>query len=144
MNVDGALNVEGGGPSRLVEHEALEDPSFLDDHNVLAPTVVQETNAQTMSNQEATLQAVEKFPVFSAITTPKPALKSVIFGPSKPHDPLITVVPSLLKRYSLSYLIALLLVVFSSFYPCWILIITIPSYFNDNHLLVHLAFLLHP
>ena len=57
--------------------------------------MVVQDNTQHVTNLGAT---VEKFPVFSAVPLPKPHLKSVVYGPSKPHDPVITMVPSLLQK----------------------------------------------
>jgi hypothetical protein len=79
---------------------------------------------------------------------PKPTLRSIIVGPatpSDPKDPLITVVPSILKH---------VLYFFSISPPSNFLInlniihinedTIIPSYFCDNELLIHLAFITFP
>lgn len=77
-----------------------------------------------------------------------PTLKSVIIRPSAPRDPkdpLIIVVPSLLKKVlnifsispSLNFLRNLTLLDINND-------TSMPSYINDPHLLVHLAFILCP
>lgn len=66
-------------------------------------------------------------------------------GPSRVNDPLIIVVPSLLRKVlisipfnpSLSFLSNLSMLDIDHS-------IIIPPYFNDQHLLIYLAFLLYP
>jgi hypothetical protein len=84
----------------------------------------------------------------SVFGAPKPRLKSVIFGPSvrhDPEDPLIAVVPSLLKKV-LTYIS---IRPSSSFLDCLTYVgldhgTLIPIYFHDNDLLIHLAFIIYP
>jgi hypothetical protein len=77
-----------------------------------------------------------------------PTLRSVIIGPSllrDPKDPLVAIVPSLIKQVlcfitvnpSPIFLKHLTLVDIDHNTP-------IPPYFNDSHLLVHLAFIPFP
>lgn len=91
------------------------------------------------------MQATEKFLIYSPVAVLKPDLKSVIYGPSKPHDPLVAVVPSLLKQVYTFIPFSPPHSLFKSLSKLFIDHDTaIPSYFNDDHLLVHLAFLLDP
>lgn len=75
----------------------------------------------------------------------KPALRLVIYGPSIPEDPLVTVVPFLLQK-----VLNFISVSPSSNFLRNLSLIDIdhntmiPSFFNDSHILVHLVFLLHP
>lgn len=74
-----------------------------------------------------------------------PRLKSVIYGPSIPSDPLVTVIPSILQK--VLHFISVN-PTNSSFSSMNLLNINhgtlIPNYFNDTRLLIHLAFLLYP
>lgn len=77
-----------------------------------------------------------------------PCLRSIIIGPAlprDPNDPLVTVVPSLLKQVSN---LPSAFPSQSSFRNLSCLHfdhdIAIPSYINDTHLLVHLACILYP
>lgn len=82
------------------------------------------------------------------MVVPAPSLKSIIIGPTAPrdpNDPLVTVVPSILKK------VLTLLSVQPHQYSFRNLTclavdhdIIIPSYFNDPHLLAHLACILYP
>lgn len=83
----------------------------------------------------------EKIPMFGPVRAP---LKSVIVGPSTRADPLVVVVPSLLKQLP-NYLSILPK-------PCFLKHLTlidmhhdttIPSFFNDPHLLVHMTFIMY-
>lgn len=83
-----------------------------------------------------------KHPVFGLVRAP---LKSVIVGPSSRDDPLVVVVPSLLKQ-----VINHLPIIPE---PCFLRHLTlldishgiiIPSFFNDPHLLVHIVFIMIP
>lgn len=74
-----------------------------------------------------------------------PRIKSVIFGPSIPEDPLVTIVPSLVRQVfnfipvnPPSNFLHFLNSIFID-HDTQIL-----SYFNDKNLLIHLAFMLHP
>lgn len=72
-------------------------------------------------------------------------LKSVIYGPSIPSDPLVAVVPSVLEKVlnfiplhpHASAFVSLNSLLIDRGTP-------LPSYFNDLPILIHLAFLLHP
>lgn len=75
-----------------------------------------------------------------------PKLKFVIVGPSAVKEPMVSVIPSLLKEKVLN-----LIYIRPSpapFRSIDLLIIDhntlIPNYFNDSHLLIHLAFALYP
>jgi hypothetical protein len=79
-------------------------------------------------------------------TTPMSNMKSIIVGPSAAREPLISVIPSLLKEKvtNIIYIsspsapfrfIELLIIDHSTL---------ILDYFNDSHLLIHLAFALYP
>jgi hypothetical protein len=72
-------------------------------------------------------------------------IRSVIVGPSNREDPLVTFVPSLVRH----------VLQFISVYPSPNFLRSfnalfidhdtkIPPYFRDNHLLTHLAFIMHP
>jgi hypothetical protein len=74
-----------------------------------------------------------------------PRIRSVIVGPSNREDPLVTFVPSLVRQ----------VLQFISIYPSPNFVRSlntlfidhdteIPPYFRDNHLLTHLAFIMHP
>lgn len=81
----------------------------------------------------------------SNVQKQNPRLKSVIYGPIVPSDPLIAVVPSLLENVwnfiptcpnpSTFSFLNLLDIDHGTL---------IPSYFNDPHILIHLVFLLYP
>lgn len=75
-----------------------------------------------------------------------PRLKSMIYSPSIPSDPLVTIVSFILQmvlkpipasRPASSFLSSLNLLNIDH-------VTLIPSYFNDTHLLIHLSFLLYP
>jgi hypothetical protein len=75
-----------------------------------------------------------------------PRLKSVIVGPSAPKDPLLTVIPSLLREKVLNDI-----TISPSPTPFRVISLLdidhgtlILDYFNDPHLLIHLAFSLYP
>jgi hypothetical protein len=88
----------------------------------------------------------EKLSMTSATMLLMPKLKSVIVGPSAPKDPLIPMIPSLLRKHVLNFISA-------SPSPAPFEVISlldidqntlIPDYFNGPHLLIHLAFFLYP
>lgn len=90
--------------------------------------------------------AQPKFPIFSATKiSPMPALKSVIFGPSIPKDPLVTVVPSILRQVLNFISISPSCSIFKH-----LTLIDIdhdnliPLYFSNMQSLIHLSFILHP
>jgi len=95
--------------------------------------------------KEVRTTSVPMFPVLNAVQGPPQALRSVIVGPSTTADPIITVVPSFLKKVlnfipskpSPIFLRHLTLLDISHE-------IIIPSYFNDDLILGHLAFILRP
>lgn len=81
----------------------------------------------------------------SKIQKQMPRIKSVIYGLSVPFDPLVTVVPSILEKvlnfippYIRSGIFSMLNLLDIDHGTLK------PSYFNDFHALIHLAFLLHP
>jgi hypothetical protein len=77
---------------------------------------------------------------------PMPILKSVLLGPSAPKEPLVSVIPSLLKE-QVSNLIPCIPspAPFRFFSKLFIDLDTpIPAYFNDTVLLIQLAFSLYP
>lgn len=144
-----AMNVDGGGPSRWMQHAAPEDPEIelaLSEPQIVNTVVATDFAAdQTVTGNVVTPTATERFPVFSAAKMPKTSLKSVIIGPSKPTEPMVTVVPSLPKQVHNSISVN----PSSSFLRFITLLIIdhdtiIPSYFNDPDVLIHLAFILHP
>jgi hypothetical protein len=83
--------------------------------------------------------------LLQAVVASASRLTSIIVGPSNPVDPMVVVVPSLLKQVpyypsnipSTNFLIylSILDINHDTF---------IPSYFNGNKLLIHLAFILSP
>ena len=106
--------------------------------------VVTEEDVVVPATQEVRNSAVlGKFPVLSAVKGPLPALKSVIVGPSSVSEPMVVVVPSLLKKVlnhipsspSSNFLRSLSLLDINHD-------TLIPSYFNDKLILVYLALLL--
>ena len=89
--------------------------------------------------------AAGKFPVLDAVKGPFPTLRYVIVGPSTASDPLVTVVLSIIRKV-LNFITSNPSSNFLRFLS--LLDINhntlIPSYFNDQHLLIHLALILHP
>lgn len=91
-------------------------------------------------------KAVPKKILLASGAQTMPKLKSVIVGPSAPKDPLVTVIPSLLKEQVLNFISA-----YPSPTPFRVISLLdidhgtlILDYFNDSHLLIHLAFSLYP
>ena len=78
--------------------------------------------------------------------TTMPKMKSVIVGPSHAREPLIRVVPSLLKEKVFNLIQSSLPSMTFRFIELLIMDhdTPIPDYFNDSHLLIHLAFALYP
>lgn len=83
--------------------------------------------------------------VVQIVASTAPKVKSVIVGPSTTSDPIIIMVPSLLKKVSNF--------ISSSPSPMFLRHLSmlninhdthVPSYFTDNQILVHLAFILSP
>ena len=84
-------------------------------------------------------------PANAIVQFPAPSIRSEIYGPSVPSDPLIVVVSSILKEV-LNFITIRPTASFLSFLN--LLAIDhdtlIPPYFNDQCLLIHLAFLVSP
>ena len=106
-NAGSAMNVDGGSQGRWVEQLAPQDPVLENVQIQVAASELQKGKAVAEENlvQTVTIQGKEvqlpghvQFPIFRAsVLAPKPALRSVIYGPSIPEDPLITIMSSLLK-----------------------------------------------
>jgi len=105
---------------------------------------ISQENVTLTESQKVAIQRddTEKFPVLSPVQAP---LRSITVGPSSKSDPLITIVPYLLKK--------ILSFIPSSSSSIFLRNLTlldinhdtiIPSFFNDPQVLVHLAFLLDP
>lgn len=103
------MNVDNGGHSRWMQCLAPIEPEIENVQRALAASDTQkgksvvEDTTFTVNIQGNVMQTPSqvKFPVFSAsVSAPKPALKSVIYGPSILEDPMVTVVLSLLKKVS--------------------------------------------
>lgn len=86
---------------------------------------------------------VPEFVHVAAATAPK--LKSVVIGPSLASDPMVTVVPSLIKK-----VLNFIPICPSPVFLRWLNLLvidpntTVPSYFSNNHILIHLAIILYP
>lgn len=133
--IGSVMNVEEVGHSRWMEQSAPLDSDHATTYLVAWEVIV--VGKQVISE-------------FSEMRTPvpKPRLRSVIIGPSVRHDledPLVTVVPSLLRQ-------VLTFIPTSPSHP-FLNCLThvdldhntiIPTYFHDNDLLIHLAFILYP
>lgn len=134
------------GHSRWVQQLAPHDPvPFLhQSEEVQSQFQRAKATAAISNNQKGDLQNknVDMYPKVS------PALKSIIVGPvtpRDPNDPLVSVVPSLLKKVldffsvspSHSHFRYLTCLHIDHDTP-------IPSYFNDPYLLAHLACILYP
>ena len=116
-------------------------------HN--AQAVQQQTEALSVHNGSVQVSSFQNLPsptpANAIVQFPAPRIRSEIYGPSVPSDPLIVVVPSILKEV-LNFISITPASNFLSFLN--LLVIDhgtlIPTYFNDQHLLIHLAFLLSP
>lgn len=149
--IGSAMNVDGVGHSRWMEHSAPR----------VSENVVSLSSGGAMENQPGLMNPFaagkqvasefvsikKQFEFGSAPAVPKPRLKSVIIGPSAVHDPdpLVAVVPSLLRKV-LTYIS---IRPSPSFLKCLNHVdldhnTLIPAYFHDNDLLVHLAFIIYP
>ncbi|CAD6221146.1 unnamed protein product [Miscanthus lutarioriparius] len=106
-NVGSAMHVDGAWPSSWQEQLASRDEVFAVDRQLM------ENVTSTEMNQDKSVQAefVLKAPNNStnarsmniaatqnADLPPAPKIRSVIYGPQPPEDPLIAVVPSLLRE----------------------------------------------
>jgi len=93
------LRNDGDGPSRWMVHAAPKDLVVDETQNV-------QMSVQTVIGATKRLYVpvvIERLPMFSAVV-PKPTVKSVIIGPSAPKEPMITVIPSLLKEQVLNFI----------------------------------------
>lgn len=151
--IGSGMNTDNVVLNRWTEHAAPVD-SLAENAQLLAPSaslkgkaVVEGSTSLTNLNvNEVQFPDQMRLPMFSSsVTAPRQVLRSVIYGPSIPEDPLVTVVPSLLEKVSL----------FITINPSSIFLrnlsmidivhdLPIPYYFNDYQLLVHLAFILYP
>lgn len=133
-----------------MEHVAPDDVVHADDNTVMMDVETGTEQAHMVQPEEAPPVVPPArqttFPILDAVAMPKkPALRSVIYGPSIPEDPLVTIVPSLLQKVlnfisvspSSNFLRNLSLIDINHN-------TMIPSFFNDSHILVHLVFLTHP
>jgi hypothetical protein len=82
----------------------------------------------------------------SDAVTAMPKMKYVIMGPSLAREPLIRVFPSLLKEKVFNLIHCSIPSTTFRFIELHIMDhdTPIPDYFNDSHLLIHLAFALYP
>lgn len=115
------------------------------DSDSATPVQVQKTQGQDKGKQAV---ALNKFHVFNAMPN-KLTLKTILVGPSAPSlpkDPLITIIPSLIKEQVMSFInVNPFTGVFNNLNMIDInLNEPIPIYFNDLKLLVHLAFISYP
>jgi hypothetical protein len=144
-NNGATMNVDGGGPGRWQQHLAPVDAAPVIDGemtqgNVQSSGIDAVTGSANIQEADNVLprnvrpiSTLEKFPVLGAAQGPPPTLRSIVVGPapfrrpetspSNAKDPLVVVVPSLLKQV-LNYISQNPLHLFLAIYPCWILITT--------------------
>jgi hypothetical protein len=150
--IGSAMHVDGDGHNRWMEQSTPWVSENVATHSVAGGVKIQlgfeepvAVGKQVVSEYVSGKKHSEFVSIFGA---PKPRLKSVIFGPSirhDPEDPLIAVVPSLLKKV-LTYIS---IRPSSSFLDCLTHVdldhgTLIPVYFHDNDLLIHLSFIIYP
>lgn len=147
------MNIDSATMNRWMEQPAPVDnvpenaPMIAASASLKGKAVMEgSTSMANLNATEVQLPDQMIFPVFSSsVTAPRPALRSVIYGPRIQEDPLVTVVPSLLKKVSLFFTVNPSIVFLRNLSMVDINHDTsIPSYFTDYQLLVHLAFILHP
>lgn len=150
--IGSAMHVDGGGHNHWMEQSAPWVSKNVATHSVTGGVKIQPgfedpiaAGKQVVLEYVSGKKSSEFVSVFGA---PKPRLKSVIFCPSvrhDPEDPLIVVVPSLLKKV----LIYISIKPSSSFLNCLTHVdldygTLIPVCFHDNDLLIYLAFIIYP
>jgi hypothetical protein len=141
VDIGSAMNLDVPGHTHWMQQTAADnnDQAVMQNVQTLAAEIGQPNAGDSSSAQV-------KFPIFSATSTiPMPRIRSVIVGPSNREDPLVTFVPSLVRQ----------VLQFISVYPSPNLLRSLNAlfidhdteilpYFRDNHLLTHLAFIMHP
>lgn len=151
------MHVEAGH-NRWMEQLAPQDPvsdsiQFGDNQSEIqkGKGIVVGNNNQTLNIQgiEAQIPSSVRPSVYNPkVTASIPTLKSIIIGPAAPrdpNDPLVAVVPSLLKKVLNFFSVIPSQNVFRNFTCLDIDHDTpIPSFFNDHLLLAYLACILYP
>lgn len=153
-NVGSAMHVDGAWPSSWKEQLASRDEVFAVDRQLMENVTSTEMNQDKSVQAEFVLKAPNNSPnarsmnmaaTQNADLPPAPKIRSVNYGPKPPEDPLIAVVPSLLREVLNFFTTSPSPVFLNCLSYLYLNHDTIiPDYVNDRRLLVHLAFSLFP
>lgn len=96
--IGNAMNIDEGGPSHWLEQVAPCDSEMM--HAVESQGETDPISLQRQSGQNAMIQNGNVLTMTEPTPVQRqgPRLKSVIYGPSIPSDPLVTVIPSILQK----------------------------------------------